>query len=112
MCVTHLLVYLTEHLRLSCTHLLWILCSTSSAIQHNSYLHQHLPLKGLQASSCSYRYMCLVLSPFLSELAGKDIAHFSLESGRVFEETTGVYERIYSGAPNVNIRKISVRKTI
>ena len=56
--------------------------------------------------------MCLVLSPFLSELAGKDIAHFSLESGRVFEETTGVYERIYSGAPNVNFRKISVRKTI
>ena len=56
--------------------------------------------------------MCLVLSPFLSELAGKDIAHFSLESGRVFEETTGVYERIYSGARNVNIRKISVRKTI
>ena len=50
--------------------------------------------------------------PFLSELAGKDIAHFSLESGEVFEEPTGVYERIYSGAPNVNFRKISVWKTI
>ena len=28
MCVTHLLVYLTEHIRLSCTHLLLIHCST------------------------------------------------------------------------------------
>ena len=111
MCVTHLLVYLTEHLRLSCTHLLWILCSTSSAIQHNSYYTNTSHLKALRRLLVHIG-MCVVLSPFLSELAGKDIAHFSLESGRVFEETTGVYERIYSGAPNVNIRKISVRKTI
>ena len=27
---------------------------------------------------------------------GVDFAHFGLESGTVFKETTGVYERIYS----------------
>ena len=30
----------------------------------------------------------------LSQKTGKDFPHFGLESGMVFERTTGVYERI------------------
>ena len=36
-----------------------------------------------------------VFAPFWSEKRYTGIAHFGLESGMVFEGTTGVYERIY-----------------
>ena len=46
----------------------------------------------------SYIGMCRpsgrVFAPFWSE-NGYSFAHFGLESGLVFEGTTGVYERIY-----------------
>ena len=34
-------------------------------------------------------------APFRSENAGINFAHFGLKSGMTFEETTGVYERIF-----------------
>ena len=45
-----------------------------------------------------YRYLPPYRVGFLRRFGlktGKHFAHFGLESGMVFEETTGVYERIY-----------------
>ena len=38
---------------------------------------------------------CAVLGCFGLKMGYTDFAHFGMESGMVFEETTGVYECIY-----------------